>query len=82
VYRLDGEMVLYFAGFAKHWSIFPATPAVVRALGEDGRAHLHGRATLRFSYDEPVSTRAIARIAKTRAAETAARRSRARAAAR
>jgi uncharacterized protein YdhG (YjbR/CyaY superfamily) len=35
VYKLDGVMVLYFAGFQRHYSIYPATPRIVGALEKD-----------------------------------------------
>ena len=34
VYRLDGVMVLYFAGFKQHYSIYPASARLVGALGK------------------------------------------------
>lgn len=70
VYKVDGTMVLYFAGYARHYSIYPATASLVRALELDD--FLHNRATLRFSVAEPVPARLIARVAKFRATEAAA----------
>lgn len=69
VYKLDGRMVLYFAGFARHYSIYPASAALVEALGKAVAGRLHSKATIRFAFDEPVPARLIARIAKLRAAE-------------
>jgi uncharacterized protein YdhG (YjbR/CyaY superfamily) len=69
VYKLDGVMVLYFAGFKRHYSLYPATARVVAALGEELAGSLHSKATIHFSYEDPVPTRLIARIAKVRAAE-------------
>lgn len=73
IYKIDGAMVLYFAGFQRHYSVYPATAAVVRALDEDVTGYLHSKATLRFPYDEPVPTRLITRFARLRAAEAKAR---------
>jgi uncharacterized protein YdhG (YjbR/CyaY superfamily) len=70
IYKLDGVMVLYFAGYANHYSIYPATPKLLAALGKKDAARLQHKATLRFSLDEPVPVRLITRIAKLRAAET------------
>jgi uncharacterized protein YdhG (YjbR/CyaY superfamily) len=72
VLKLDGRMVLYFAGFARHYSLYPATPRVLAALGKELGASVHGRATIRFPYDG-VPARLIARFAKLRAAEVAER---------
>ena len=69
VYKLDGRMVLYFAGFQRHYSIYPATAHVVSALKDQLAGRLHSKATIRFSYDDAVPMRLIARIAKLRAAE-------------
>jgi uncharacterized protein YdhG (YjbR/CyaY superfamily) len=69
VYKLDGVMVLYFAGFQRHYSIYPASAALVDALGKQLAGAVHSKATLRFSLDEAVPTRLITRIAKLRAAE-------------
>lgn len=73
VYKLDGAMVLYFAGFERHYSIYPATPRVVGALEKELAGLLHSKATIRFSLDGAVPTRLITRIAKLRAAEAAER---------
>ena len=74
VYKLDGRMVLYFAGFQHHYSIYPATARVVSELKFELAGLLHSKATIRFSYDDPVPVRLITRIAKVRAAEAAQRR--------
>jgi len=69
IYKLDGRMVLYFAGFKAHYSIYPATASLRRALAKELRGRLHSKATIRFSYDEKVPARLIARIATLRAGE-------------
>lgn len=66
-------MVLYFAGFQRHYSIYPATPHVVAALRKELAGRVHSKATIRFSYADPVPTRLITRVAKVRAAEVAER---------
>jgi uncharacterized protein YdhG (YjbR/CyaY superfamily) len=71
VYKLGGRMVLYFAGFQRHYSVYPATAHVVGALGEELAGRLHSKATVRFSLADAVPTRLIARIARLRAAEVA-----------
>lgn len=71
IYRLGGRMVLYFAGFRHHYSIYPATARVKRALGKELIGLVHSKGTIRFPLDEAVPTRLIARIAKLRAAEAA-----------
>ena len=70
IYKIDGKMVLYFAGYAKHWSIYPATDRVLEELGDE--IEVHSKATIRFPLDQ-VPARLIARIAKIRAAEVKAK---------
>jgi uncharacterized protein YdhG (YjbR/CyaY superfamily) len=73
VYKLDGRMVLYFAGFQHHYSLYPATARVVGALEKALAGSLHSKATIRFSYGDALPTRLITRIAKLRAAEATER---------
>jgi uncharacterized protein YdhG (YjbR/CyaY superfamily) len=70
VYKVDGAMVLYFAGFRSHYSIYPATERVVGALEKELAGALHSKASIHFPYDT-VPARLITRIAKLRAAEVA-----------
>ena len=71
IYKSGGRMVLYFAGFQRHYSIYPATAGVKAALRNELAGFLHSKGTIRFSLEAPVPTRLIARIAKLRAAEAA-----------
>lgn len=71
--RLDGVMVLFFAGFKSHYSIYPATPHVVGALKTELAGLLHAKGTIRFPLADPVPTDLITRIAKLRAAEATGR---------
>ena len=70
VYKVDGAMVLFFAGFRSHYSIYPITERVVGALEKELAGALHGKATIQFPLDT-VPTRLITRVAKLRAAEVA-----------
>jgi uncharacterized protein YdhG (YjbR/CyaY superfamily) len=71
VYKLDGRMVLYFAGFQRHYSIYPATTRIIQTLKTELTGLLHSKATIRFAYTDAVPARLISRIAKLRAAEVA-----------
>ncbi|HET8540290.1 MAG TPA: VOC family protein [Anaeromyxobacter sp.] len=73
IYRLDGRMVLYFAGFQRHYSIYPATERVVGPLEGELAGLLHSKATIRFPYDAAVPARLITRIARLRADEVSER---------
>ena len=73
VYKLDGAMVLYFAAFQRHYSIYPATARLVGALKKELGGLLHSKATIRFPLARAVPTRLITRIVKLRAAEAGTR---------
>ncbi|MGE0440096.1 MAG: iron chaperone [Gemmatimonadales bacterium] len=70
-YKLDGRVVLYFAGFKDHYSVYPATAGLIAALGPQLAAHRSGKGTLRFEFGHRVPTALIGRIARIRAAEAA-----------
>lgn len=70
IVKLDDTMVLFFAGYARHWSIYPLTPGLLRDLGTELEPRLRGK-TIRFSLDERFPTALVSRIAKVRAREVA-----------
>lgn len=72
-YKLDGRPVIYFAGWKRHYSLYPATPQVVAALGDDLAPYEVVKGTIRFPLAASVPVRLIARIAKLRAAGVAER---------
>jgi uncharacterized protein YdhG (YjbR/CyaY superfamily) len=68
-FRMNGQVVIYFAGFKTHYSIYPASDALLAALPGELEARRVSKGTLRFSFSEPVSEKLIGRIAKFRATE-------------
>ena len=68
-YKLHGERLLYFAGWKKHYSLYPATKRLLAALKEDFKPYEVVKSTVRFSLAEPVPVKLIALIAKFRAQE-------------
>ncbi len=74
-YKLDGQRVLYFAGWKQHYSLYPATDGLVAAFKDDLAPYIDkaNKGTLRFSLSQPIPVRLIARIAKFRAKEAAER---------
>jgi uncharacterized protein YdhG (YjbR/CyaY superfamily) len=69
-YRLPGGPVLYFAGWKKHYSLYPATAALLDALARELEPYEVRKGTIRFPLSAPVPVKLIARIAKLRAQET------------
>jgi len=72
-YKLPGGVVLYFAGWAKHYSLYPASGHVVAAFKDDLTPYEVRKGTIRFPLTQPVPVKLIARIAKLRAKEVAKR---------
>lgn len=70
-YQLHGAVVLYFAGWKKHYSLYPAGERLVRAFKDELGAYQVGKGTVRFPLSEPVPANLIGRIAKFRARELA-----------
>jgi len=73
-YRLNGRVVIYFAGWTGHYSIYPVTKPLVTALGARIKPYVASKGTLRFPLSERVPEALIARIAKLRGNEAAGRR--------
>ena len=73
-YQLDGRMVLYFAGWKRHYSLYPASKTLVAAFKDQLAFSKVSKGAIRFPLREPVPAQLIERIAKFRAKELATRR--------
>ena len=72
-YKLHNRAVLYFAGWKKHYSLYPATERVVAEFVDELSHYEVRKGTIRFPLSEPVPVKLIGRIAKFRAKEVAER---------
>ena len=72
-FKLHGRVLLYFAGWKEHYSVYPASDEMVAAFDGELDAYRVSKGTLRFPLSEPVPTKLIGRIAKFRAEEIVAR---------
>ena len=70
-YKLQGGIVLYVAGWKRHFSLYPVGPRLATAFGSELAPYLVGKGTARFSLSDPVPIKLIERIAKFRAKELA-----------
>jgi uncharacterized protein YdhG (YjbR/CyaY superfamily) len=68
-----GQFLLSFAAYKRHYSLFPASGAVVEALGKELAPFLAGKGTVRFPVDRPIPTELVTRIVRVRLEELAAR---------
>lgn len=72
-YKLDGDLVLCFAGWKQHYSLYPASDRVVAAFKDDLAPHKVIKRTIRFALSEPVPVKLIEGIAKLRLKEVTER---------
>jgi uncharacterized protein YdhG (YjbR/CyaY superfamily) len=70
-YKLDGGAVIYFAGWKKHYSLYPATAQVVETLKDDLAPYEVEKGTIRFPLSQRVPVKLIGQIVKLRAKEVA-----------
>jgi len=79
-FKLDGRVVIYFAGWKEHYSLYPSNERLVAALRKELAPYeVNDKGTIRFPLHEPVPAKLIADIAKFRAAEVTAGRPKAKA---
>ena len=68
-YKLDGAIVLYFAGWKQHYSLYPIGQRAVAAFNGQLARYKVSKGTIRFPLSEPVPSKLIERIAKLRSGE-------------
>ena len=68
-----GQFLVSFDAFKRHYSLFPASEAVVAELGAELAPFLSGKGTIRFPADRPVPMALVERIATIRFRENQAR---------
>ena len=72
-FKNHGRFLVSYAAFKDHCSFFPASHAVMEALGEELKPYFSGKGTLRFTADKPLPTALVKKIVKARIEENAAR---------
>ena len=72
-YGMYGGIVLYFAGWKQHYSLYPAGERLVAAFKDQLASCKVSKGTIRFPLSEPVPVKLIERIAKFRAEEAVQR---------
>ena len=66
-FRLQGRVMIFFAGWKEHYSIYPATEGLAEAFKKDLAGYEMSKGTIRFPMSEPVPVKLIGRLAKFRA---------------
>lgn len=75
-FRDSDRLLVSYAAFKKHCSLFPMSGAAVEACGEELRPYVAGKGTLRFDPGAPIPDHLVRRIVAFRLEENAARRRR------
>ena len=68
-FRLNGRMLVSYAAFKQHCSLYPANPYVQTALGEDLAPFLAEKSTVRFTVSHPLPDELLKRIVAVRIEE-------------
>ena len=71
-YKLEGRVLIYFAGWQEHYAVYPATARLPAALEKQLASYDRSKGTIRFPLDKRVPAGLIARIARVRAREVRA----------
>jgi uncharacterized protein YdhG (YjbR/CyaY superfamily) len=64
-----GQFLVSYAAYKHHVSLFPASGAVVAALGAEIGPFLAGKGTIRFPVDRPIPVELVARVVEVRLME-------------
>jgi uncharacterized protein YdhG (YjbR/CyaY superfamily) len=68
----DGRFLVSYASFKSHYSLFPASDDVIKALGAEIEPYLAGRGTIRFPVSRPIPMELVTKVVKIRVKEHAA----------
>ena len=68
-----GQFLVSYDAYKRHYSLFPASEAVIAACGPELAPYLAGKGTIHFPADEPIPTGLVAQIVRVRMTENAAK---------
>jgi uncharacterized protein YdhG (YjbR/CyaY superfamily) len=67
--RRDGRIVLWYAGWTSHISLYPVGPALAKTLGSAVKGLEMAKGTLRFPLERPPSAALLKKIVRARLAQ-------------
>ncbi len=68
-FRLEGQPLVWYAGFARHVSLYPMGTTIRRAHAAAIEGYKTSKGTIQFPLSEPVPLALVKRLARARAAE-------------
>jgi uncharacterized protein YdhG (YjbR/CyaY superfamily) len=66
--RHSGRVAVWYAGFAKHVSMFPMGPGILKAAKVDASKYKTAKGTIQFPLDKPPSSALVKRLVRARLA--------------
>jgi uncharacterized protein YdhG (YjbR/CyaY superfamily) len=71
-FKTNGRFLVSYGAYKRHFSLFPASGAVLDALGDEIAPYHTGKGTIQFTAERPLSADVVTRLVRVRLEENAA----------